>query len=178
VTIIQEVRGLKTDPFSTKFKSGWVIHGTEGFIAGGSRFDPDGNLVETFERPGENHFANFIKAVRSGRQEDLNAEILEGHQSTALCHVGNISHRLGQPASPDEIERQLDGHELHEDVARTFSRMAGHLRDNGVDLERTPLTLGPLLAINSERETFRDHAAADRLLTREYRQPFVVPENG
>lgn len=64
-TLIQEVRGLKSDPFSDKFNSGSVIHGTEGFIAGSSLFDADGNLVRTFNGPSGNHFANFIKAVRS-----------------------------------------------------------------------------------------------------------------
>ena len=56
--------------------------------------------------------------------------------------------------------------------------MAGHLRDNGVDLERTRLSLGPLLRIDSEREAFSDHPEANALLTREYRRPFVVPAEG
>jgi predicted dehydrogenase len=176
MTIIQEVRGLKTDPFSDKFKSGWIVHGTEGFIAGSSLFDPEGNLVQTFSGPGENHFANFIKAVRSRRQEDLNADILEGHQSSALCHIGNISHRLGQPMSPAAIKQGLQDDKLHDDVPRTLSRMISHLRENEVDLEKTLLTLGPLLQIDSDREMFLNHPTANALLRREYRQPFAVPE--
>ena len=80
---MQEVRGLKTDPFSPKFRAGHVIHGTGGFIAESSLFDRDGNLVRTFEGRTENHFGNFIKAVRNGRRGDLNADIREGHQSSA-----------------------------------------------------------------------------------------------
>ncbi len=175
LNVIQEVRGLKSDPFSDQFKSGWIVRGTEGFIAGSSRFDPDGNLVETFKGPGENHFANFIKAVRSGRRDDLNAEILEGHQSTALCHVGNISHRLGETASPDEIRRRLESYDLNEEVSKTLSRMLAHLRSNDVDLDATPLTAGPLLKLDAKRERFVDNPAANQLLTRTYRQPFVVP---
>ena len=53
--------------------------------------------------------------------------------------------------------------------------MAGHLRDNGVDLERNKLCVGPLLRIDSEREAFSGHPDANALLTREYRRPFVVP---
>lgn len=49
------------------------------------------------------------------------------------------------------------------------------LRDNGVDLQRTKLSVGPLLRIDSAREAFLDHAKANALLTREYREPFVVP---
>ena len=138
-TIVQEVRGLKTDPFSPKFRAGHVIHGTEGFIAESSLFDRDGNLVRTFEGRTENHFANFIKAVRNGRRGDLNADIREGHQSSALCHVGNISHRLGRPERVEVIARRLEDSKLDAEAGRTFERMTRHLRDNGVDLERNQL---------------------------------------
>jgi predicted dehydrogenase len=39
------------------------------------------------------HFGTFIRAVRSGKREDLTAEIEEGHLSSALCHLGNIAYR-------------------------------------------------------------------------------------
>ncbi len=94
-TIIQEVRGLKTDPFSKTFQAGHVIYGSEGIIAEGSLFDLDGKLIRKFEGPGANHFGNFIDCVRSRKREELKAEVLEGHQSSALCHLGNISYRLG-----------------------------------------------------------------------------------
>ena len=48
-----------------------------------------------FKSPGEDHFQNFVKAVKSRRPEDLNAEIEKGHISAALCHLGNISYRTG-----------------------------------------------------------------------------------
>jgi hypothetical protein len=173
-TVIQEVRGLKTEKF--KFENaGWVIYGSEGIIAGTSLFDQNGKLVRKFEGEGENHFGNFIKAVRSGKREDLNAEILEGHQSTALCHVGNISHRVGTRLPAAEVERRVSGLGLHAEVSHTLSAMMSHLRDNGVDLDKTPLTLGPLLKLDSANERFVDHAAANGLLARTYRKPFVVP---
>src|SRR3712207_8893133 len=37
----------------------------------------------------------FIQAVRSRKTEGLRADIVEGHLSSALCHLGNISYRLG-----------------------------------------------------------------------------------
>lgn len=174
-TIIQEVRGLKTDPFSEKFKSGYVIHGTEGFIAEGSLFDPDGNLIEKFSGPGENHFANFIRAVRSGRSEDLSAEIEEGHVSSGLCHVGNISHRLGERLAVQAIRERLAPQDMHPEVQRTFSRMVEHLRENDVDLNQDRLTLGPLLALEPGTESFTANDEANLLLGREYRAPFIVP---
>lgn len=176
-TIIQEVRGLKTDPFSKQFSAGYVIHGSEGFIADGSLFDLDGKLVRKFEGPSVNHFANFIECVRSRKREDQKADILEGHQSTALCHVGNISYRLGQIQSVEEITKRLEAAHLHADVLKTFERMTSHLSGNGVDLKQTPLTAGPLLKLDSQSEAFADNAAANALLTRQYRKPFVVPSD-
>jgi len=41
-----------------------------------------------------NHFTNFIDCVRSRKWQDLHADILEGHLSTSLCHLGNIACRL------------------------------------------------------------------------------------
>ncbi len=44
----------------------------------------------------EGHSANFIDAVRSGDRFDLNCDILEGHMSTVLPHLGNIAYRVGE----------------------------------------------------------------------------------
>ena len=177
-TIVSETRGLKTEPFHPSSKGGCLFFGTEGIIAEGSLFDPEGKLVRTFDGKAENHFANFLKAVRSRKVADLNADILEGHQSTALCHVGNISYRLGRPSPPDAIERQLGQLKVHDRVRETFERTRKHLAENDVDLEKSPLTLGSLLRIDPEREAFLDNPEADALLTREYRRPFVVPAEG
>ncbi|MBC8355911.1 MAG: Gfo/Idh/MocA family oxidoreductase [Planctomycetes bacterium] len=173
VTVVQEVRGLKSDPFSKQFKAGWVVHGTEGFIAEESLFDRDGKLVKAFTGPSENHFANFIKAVRSGNRADLNADITEGHQSTSLCHVGNISYRVGQTMPTAKIKAAVDKAELHQDVARTVARTVQYLEESGVALSKTPLTLGQHLKI--EEESFVDNATASKLLARTYRKPFELP---
>jgi len=173
-SIIQEVRGLKTEPFSPKFNAGWVITGSEGFIAGTSLFDPEGNLVQTFSGTSVNHFANFIEAVRQRKAEILNADIAEGHQSTALCHIGNISHRLGRLAKVTEIESELAKTSYHPEVAKTFERLKEHLVTNKVDLDTTDLTLGSSLQCESGQEKFTD-AKANELLTRTYRKPFELP---
>ena len=38
----------------------------------------------------------FIDAVRSGKNEDMHSDILEGHYSTTLPHLANISYRVGR----------------------------------------------------------------------------------
>jgi len=174
-TIVQETRGLKSEPYNPAFKSRWSFFGTEGIIAGTSLFDPAGKLIKTFEGPVENHFANFLRVVRSRKTAELRADVLEGHRSTGLCHIGNISYRLGRPASLADVEHQLGQLNVHDDVAETLDRTRKHLVENGVDLKKTPLTLGPLLRMDGDKESFIGNPKADALLTREYRAPFVVP---
>src|SRR3989449_3440729 len=174
-TIVTETRGLKTEPFNANYKGGWVFYGTQGIIAGESLFDLQGKLIRTFEGNNESHFGNFLKVVRSRRVSELHADILEGHQSTALCHVGNISYRLGHPSSPDEIQKNLDQLKVTDDVLETFQRTRQHLAENDVDLEKSKLTLGPLLRLDSDKEKFLNNPIADALLTREYRKPFLLP---
>jgi len=177
-TIVAETRGLKTAPFRAGIEGSTIFEGTQGFIAGSSLFDPDGKLVKTFEGRNENHFANFLAAVKSRKREELKAEILEGHQSSALCHIGNISWRLGRAASPAELRSELGKLKVHENVLATLDRTAQHLRDNQVDLAKTPLILGPLLHLDPAREAFLNSPDASALLTREYRKPYVVPTEG
>ena len=174
-TIVSETRGLKTDPFRKDADGSQIFEGTQGTIVGSSLFDPEGKLVKTFEGKGQNHFANFIAAVKSRKREEQNAEILEGHQSSALCHIGNISWRLGRTAPATDVAAALKQLQVHENVQATLDRTLAHLKDNQVDLEKTPLTLGAVLAIEPGREAFVGNDAANALLTREYRKPFVVP---
>jgi len=58
-----------------------------------------------------NHFTNFIDCVRSRRWQDLNADILEGHLSTSLCHLGNMACRLKRPLNFDPAEERIIGDE-------------------------------------------------------------------
>ncbi len=171
--MVCEVRNLKSDPFITQ--EGLVIHAADGYIASiGSKvsaFTAKGELIEAFA-DGGSHTRNFIDAVKEGRREALNAEIAEGHVSTALCHLGNISWRLGE-------ERTLAKDDPFGDCApgnEAFRRMRDHLRGHGLDPARTPLRAGPWLTVDPKTEGFVGNAEADRLATREYRKPFVVPD--
>ena len=111
--------------------------------------------------------------MRSRKREDLHADILEGHLSSALCHTGNISYRLGPRPSADAIRERI---RADRDAEATFERMVEHLGANQVDLNATPLTLGPALTMDPQTERFLDNDAANALLTRNYRPPFVVPQ--
>ena len=62
------------------------------------------------------------------------------------------------------------------DASGAFERMAEHLDAHSVDLKKTPLTLGPALAMDPKVEKFIGNKDADALLRRDYREPFVVPD--
>ncbi len=172
-TVIQEVRNLKT---AAAKRGSMYILGTEGYLSGSTVYDLDGNPVQKLSPlPNEDHFDNFIQAVRSRKRQDQNAEIEEGHVSTSVVHVANVAQRLGKPAPPREIRQALEALEVNENVVETFTEIRRHLADNGVDIEKTPLTLGPWIGIDSDAERFVDNATANAMLTRNYRKPFVVP---
>jgi predicted dehydrogenase len=139
---------------------------------GAVAFDGDGKEMRKWTGS-EDHYGNFIQAVRSRKKEDLHADILDGHLSSALCHTGNISYRLGTLSRPDVIRVQIRG---DRDAAATFNRMVEHLRANGVDLNVSRATLGPILKMDPAKERFLDNDSANQMLTRPYRPPFVVPE--
>jgi hypothetical protein len=119
-----------------------------------------------------NHFANFIAAVRNRRQADLNADILEGHYSSALCHLGNISYRLGQQVPFYPRTQTVAGNEA---ATETLARLEQHLRDNSVLLQDTTIRVGPMLEFDAQQERFTNSAAANAMLTRQYRAPFTLP---
>ena len=153
-----------------------VVHCEGGYLAGGWVYDNDGKKIEQFTRDGGGgHHANFIKAVRSRKTTDLNADILEGHLSSSLCHMGNISHRLGKDARPEEIAESVKG---NKDMVEAFGRLEGHLAANEVNFKQTPRILCGPREFDGEAERFTgaNSDAANALLTRDYRKPFVVPE--
>ncbi|MBM4015604.1 MAG: Gfo/Idh/MocA family oxidoreductase [Planctomycetes bacterium] len=134
-------------------------------------FDAAGKEIQRFEGATD-HYANFVDAVRSRKAADLRGSIREGHVSSALCHMGNVSHELGSLQGKAEIAAAVA--KLPE-ASAACERLFAHLEANGVDLEKSPLRLGKWLAMDPATERFRDDPAAERLATREYRAGFVVP---
>ncbi len=144
--LVFEVRGLLTggEGFVTtpegsaplNIMIGDLFYGDEGWAAMSDRgfqaFKGESNELVMEERPeaGSNttalHMQNFLAACRSRRYQDLHDEIANAHLSSSLCHLANISYRVG---------RQLT------------------------------LEAGPKFVNDPE---------ADKLLTRDYRKPYVV----
>jgi predicted dehydrogenase len=181
-SLIFEVRGLETD----KYKGvgvGVIFEGTDGYLVmygnaeGTAAFDKNGEQIAKFSGGGD-HFANFLKAVRSRKKEDLNADIEEGHLSSALCHLGNISYRLGSTIPMAEAKDRAQEFKSQDNSLDTFQRMTTHLEANKLDLGKLSVQFGRPLTVDLGTETFVNDAAANTMLTREYRAPFVVPAAG
>ena len=167
---------LTTEKWSTQpdfkgLKVGVCIQCEGGYTLGRDAFDNAGKKIQSFHQDAGDHFSNFIQALRSGKREDLHADILEGHLSTSICHAGNISYRLGHAAGVAEQQKQVGElacwREMH-------ARYLKYLDDLGVDPNSS--TLGPWLECDAAAECIKDSAEANRLVKGFYREPFVVPE--
>ena len=182
--LVFEVRGLPEKRGSTqmdKYKGtqiGVIIDCEGGYMqvtssyGHATAFDKAGKEIKKFDGD-ENHFANFVDVVRSRKLNDLHADITEGHISAGLCHTGNISYRLGKQKNPEVIREAI---KADSDALEAYSRMAEHLGANGVDLHKTKATLGLVLKMNPKSERFINNSSANKMLTRKYRKPYVVPE--
>ena len=117
---------------------GNLFYGTEGWAAmsdqGFQAFKGESNELVMEERPERGaggdgtsqHMRNFLEACRSRNYKDLHDEIGNAYLSASLCHLANISYRVGR---------------------------------------KLTLSGGP---------SFGNDAEATRLLTRDYRKPYVV----
>lgn len=187
--LIFETRGL---PKSKAAQANWgamddykgaqigvVVECEDGYLVSSSSYtsvevyNPAGERIEQF-RGGGDHFKNFLSALESGRREELNAEVLEGHLSSALCHMANVSHRLGEKRTASEIKSAVAG--VKQDFAASVDRLLAHLQANEVDIDSATVTLGPLLEFDNETEQFVNNPSANHLVRREDRKPFVVPQ--
>jgi predicted dehydrogenase len=181
--VIFEVRGLETKPMrGTKDGVCNVFYGTEGTMVCSSSYGkvsviaPDGSPIEMPNYdlgPGGNHFTNFIKAIKSRKLSYHEGEAEAGHVSSGMCHMANISNKLGAKARFEKGSKTFG-----DNVAAQASveRMKKHLEDNKLKLEETEYLLGPELKFDPKAERFVDNAEANKHLTREYREPFVVPD--
>ncbi len=70
---------------------------------------------------GDEHYANFINAVRSRKRQDLTAEVEEGALSCNLMHLANISYRLGRTLHWDATKMKCVGDpEANEMLTRAY----------------------------------------------------------
>ena len=82
----------------------------------------------------------------------------------------------GLKVSVADLKERVKQIKSLDDNVATLERIVEKTEKYGVDLERTPFSIGPLLQFDPESETFVDNDAANAMLTREYRKPFVVPK--
>ncbi|HEY1190918.1 MAG TPA: gfo/Idh/MocA family oxidoreductase, partial [Gemmata sp.] len=176
--LIFETRGLKSPAFKGQ-SVGNILHFEEGVVAGG-KFYPKGKgdgeavpKVPSEKKISGSHFVNFIECVRSRDNSKLHADIEVGHVSAGLCHLGNISYRLGTPSGYDAKVGKITDSAFGTEA---LARMAEHLKDSGIKFDGKNLMVGRKLAFDAKTERFVNDKEADALLTRDYRKPFAVPE--
>lgn len=182
--LLFEVRGLKTPGYKNA-SIGVVFECEKGYLVSASytklqAFDLDGNVVKTFEG-NANHFAQFMDAVRAGDPTLVNASALEGHLSSALCHLGNVSYLTGMATPLHKMEDAFAKFPNGAGVeigAESLARFYKHLGDNGVNLKSAVGMAGPLLKFDNQSERFTG-AHADRanaLLRKPVAEGFQVPQ--
>ncbi len=187
--LVFEVRGLvASKDEGLPVKSRWSTSTTRprGGSTNGKFYPKNGGAARrrwpTFDvevTPG-GAFGSFIDAVRSRKAEDLNADAETATTPAALCHLANISYRLGEQVSWDqklpsgERGRQPPDKQV---VTETFAALESNLTKGiGLKLDGLTYQLGRTLAFDPKTEKFVKDPQADQLLTREYREPFVVAE--
>ena len=151
------------------------VYCEEGYISNNGAYQYNGTLIKEFEPTGEDTRVNFLNAVRSRDIKSQNAHILDGHLSATLVHMANISYRVGNNLTNDEIRERIRGTTGLQD---TFERFDNHLYANRIDLKENPVRLGPMLTFNSSAESFSGDFSdeANRMVKPEYRKQFTIPD--
>jgi predicted dehydrogenase len=123
--VVFEVRGLLTggessiEPEGRNFM-GILFHGSQGYLSldcfGFQMYlGEERRMVESmrYVEPKHwwdlSHMENFLEAVRSRRERDVNCRIEEGHVSAAMVHMANISYRLGRSLAFDPAAERFVG---------------------------------------------------------------------
>ncbi len=176
--LVFEVRGLKTGRYFGQ-GIGNTFHFEAGVVAGG-KFYPDGGekseslanvKADRVSRGG--NFGEFIRCMRTRETELFDWNLETAHYSSALCHLGNISYRLGKDVPFRGTSKPFGANEA---ANETFGRMEEHLKDNGLRLEEAKYRAGRMLKFDGEKEMFLEDSEANALLSRPPRPPFTVPE--
>jgi predicted dehydrogenase len=171
---LRAAKGSRSVPNFRGHQTGSVVDCEGGSVAIAQGYakacDKSGKEIKSWST-GETHFENFIQAVRSGKREDLNCDVLEGHLSAAICHGGNISYRLGKPAPAADQRKQVCDIALLNEM---YDRCLVHLKGHEIDPDTS--ICGPWLECDPASECFKDNAEANKIVRGFYRPPYVVPE--
>ena len=180
--VLFEVRGLPAKDMN--YKSGMdnyrgqsignVIEYEGGTLIRGHNakcevLDVKGKQLKAFTG-GSSPIQIWIDSIHADEQDDM-LSAKNGHLSSSLAHLANISWQLGQPSStPEGIQDEL--------MLDAFSRMTPHLDANGIDLEKTPIKIGAALTPEPSGEAFTgnlmEHARPflSELSREEFKLPF------
>lgn len=189
-----EVRGLTGDKKHPDWPQDVTneFYTTEGVIKGGDEgrrggymFHPkNGGQPQKLEVPEPkitvaDAFPAFINAIRTRKPEDNNCDAEVAHYSAACCHLGNISYRLGA-GTPGNYEdcTKITGKNKNKEVAVALEKIRDNCRAFSLPIDEMTWVVGPELTFDpaAERFTGEQAEAANKLLRRDYRAPFVVPE--
>lgn len=145
--------------------------------SGGGAYDLDGKRIHQYKGDGGGaHTGNFIAALRSGRRQDLAADIEGAHQSTVICHLANIAWRVGRETPAEQVRESMKG---CEDATNALAHIQEQLQGNGVDLTKRPFVSGPMLTYDRKTERFTGAGArrANRYIKSSFREPFVIRDS-
>src|SRR5438132_7463750 len=111
--------------------------------------------------------------MRSRRIADLKPDIEQGHLSTSICHMANISLLTGEPMTFTKARDTLPVGNAY--AANALESMVEHLRANAVDVDKSLVTVGPMLNMDSKRECFvgAHSERANWFIRDSYRTPFL-----
>jgi predicted dehydrogenase len=85
--------------------------------AAGGGSDP--NVLTSIETP---HYRNFVDALRAGDPKILTCDILEGHLSSTLPHLANISYRVGRSLAFDGKTEQFGDKDADKLLSREYRK--------------------------------------------------------
>ncbi len=157
--LIFEVRGLgrkagmKAMDVYRKSSVGVVAQCEHGYIniaenGGAIAYDNDGKKLEAFEGSDNGaHRKNWIAAIKA--RKVTHGLLEEGHYSTSLCHLANISYLSGAEKANVQLADAVASDLATKDA---YWRMLDHLKANEVDLDKTKPIVGPLLKVDAKTE--------------------------
>ena len=106
-----EVRNLGSYDEAGKVTGNHFLCADGYYVEGRGFFDYKQKPIKAGAPLGESlgTWENFLRAVRSRKQEDIYGTVAEGHEASVHCHIGNIAYRLGRSLEFDPEKLRFKG---------------------------------------------------------------------